>query len=132
MTPNADCIFCAVVQGEAPARVVHEDETTLAFLDINPIVDGHTLIVPRARDIGGFEVRRALPSAKRQMVGPFIFFDQMGPAEFLPTEGLDVRPHPAVSMVEEGVPDRRRGGPERCPAHAWRLPVMGRIATQAP
>ena len=45
---ETDCIFCAVVQGQAPARVVHQDETTLAFLDINPIVDGHTLIVPRA------------------------------------------------------------------------------------
>ena len=42
-----------------------------------------TLIVPRARDLGGFEVRRALPSPDRQMVGPFIFFDQMGPAEFI-------------------------------------------------
>ena len=40
------------------------------------------VIVPRARDLGGFEVRRALPSAERQMVGPFIFLDQMGPAEF--------------------------------------------------
>ena len=38
-----------------------------------------TVIVPRARDLGGFEVRRALPSAQRQMVGPFIFFDQFGP-----------------------------------------------------
>jgi hypothetical protein len=37
-----------------------------------------TVIVPRARDLGGFEVRRALPSSRRQMVGPFIFFDQMG------------------------------------------------------
>jgi hypothetical protein len=42
-----------------------------------------TIIVPRARDLGDFEVRRALPSPKRQMVGPFIFFDQMGPAEFI-------------------------------------------------
>ena len=41
------------------------------------------LIVPRAVDLGEMEVRRALPSVKRQMVGPFIFFDQMGPAEFL-------------------------------------------------
>jgi len=57
-----------------------------------------TLIVPRARDIGGFEVRRALPSPKRQMVGPFIFFDQMGPAEFLTGEGIDVRPHPHIGL----------------------------------
>lgn len=56
------------------------------------------VIVPRARDIGGFEVRRALPSAKRQMVGPFIFFDQMGPAEFLTGGGIDVRPHPHIGL----------------------------------
>jgi redox-sensitive bicupin YhaK (pirin superfamily) len=58
-----------------------------------------TIIVPRARDIGGFEVRRALPSAKRQMVGPFIFFDQMGPAEFLVGGGIDVRPHPHIGLA---------------------------------
>lgn len=58
-----------------------------------------TLIVPRARDIGGFEVRRALPSARRQMVGPFIFFDQMGPAEFLTDQGIDVRPHPHIGLA---------------------------------
>jgi hypothetical protein len=57
-----------------------------------------TEIVPRARDLGGFEVRRALPSAKRQMVGPFIFFDQMGPAEFLTGQGIDVRPHPHIGL----------------------------------
>ena len=57
-----------------------------------------TLIVPRARDIGGFEVRRALPAPKRQMVGPFIFFDQAGPAEFLTGKGVDVRPHPHIGL----------------------------------
>src|SRR5436190_1608690 len=46
------------------------------------------VIVPRARDLGGFEVRRALPAAEKQMVGPFIFFDQMGPAEFLIGAGI--------------------------------------------
>ena len=50
-----------------------------------------TLIVPRAVDLGEMTVRRALPSTKRQMVGPFIFFDQMGPAEFLTDQGIDVR-----------------------------------------
>jgi redox-sensitive bicupin YhaK (pirin superfamily) len=76
----------------------------------NPALDPHcptgdqvdvidTLIVPRARDLGGFEVRRALPAPKRQMVGPFIFFDQMGPAEFLPSRGLDVRPHPHIGLA---------------------------------
>ena len=57
-----------------------------------------TLIIPRARDLGGFEVRRALPAPKRQMVGPFIFFDQMGPAEFLTNQGIDVRPHPHIGL----------------------------------
>ncbi len=57
-----------------------------------------TIIVPRARDIGGFEVRRALPSGRRQMVGPFIFFDQAGPAEFLTGQGIDVRPHPHIGL----------------------------------
>lgn len=58
-----------------------------------------TMIVPRARDIGDFEVRRALPAPKRQMVGPFIFFDQIGPAEFLDDQGIDVRPHPHIGLA---------------------------------
>lgn len=58
-----------------------------------------TLIIPRARDLGGFEVRRALPAPARQMVGPFIFFDQAGPAEFLTGQGIDVRPHPHIGLA---------------------------------
>lgn len=58
-----------------------------------------TLIIPRARDLGDFEVRRALPAPKRQMVGPFIFFDQAGPAEFLTGQGVDVRPHPHIGLA---------------------------------
>jgi len=57
------------------------------------------VIVPRAHDLGGFEVRRALPAKERQMVGPFIFFDQMGPGEFLAGQGLDVRPHPHIGLA---------------------------------
>ena len=57
-----------------------------------------TVIVARSRDIGGFSVRRALPSAKRRMVGPFIFFDQFGPATFRPGEAFDVRPHPHIGL----------------------------------
>ena len=56
------------------------------------------LIVPRSRDLGSFAVRRALPSPKRQMVGPFIFFDQAGPAEFVTGKGVDVRPHPHIGL----------------------------------
>lgn len=57
------------------------------------------VIVPRAHDLGGFSVRRALPAAGKQMVGPFIFFDQMGPAEFLLGQGIDVRPHPHIGLA---------------------------------
>lgn len=57
------------------------------------------LVVPRSVDLGEMKVRRALPSADRQMVGPFIFFDQMGPAEFLTNQGIDVRPHPHINLA---------------------------------
>ena len=57
-----------------------------------------TVIVPRARDLGGFEVRRALPSAQRQMVGPVIFFDQFGPVVMQSGQGIDVRPHPHIGL----------------------------------
>jgi hypothetical protein len=59
-----------------------------------------TLIVTRTRDLGdGFQVRRALPSARRRMVGPFIFLDQMGPTVFRSGQGLDVRPHPHIGLA---------------------------------
>ena len=58
-----------------------------------------TIIVPRPRDIGVFEVRRLLPSAERRSVGPFVFFDQMGPAELAPGSGIDVRPHPHIGLA---------------------------------
>src|SRR6516162_2375256 len=58
-----------------------------------------TLIVPRTVDLGGFEVRRALPAPERQMVGPFIFFDQFGPAEIPAGQGADVRPHPHIGLA---------------------------------
>jgi redox-sensitive bicupin YhaK (pirin superfamily) len=57
------------------------------------------VLIPRTHDIGGFEVRRALPTQDRRMVGPFIFFDQMGPGEFLTGSGLDVRPHPHIGLA---------------------------------
>ena len=57
-----------------------------------------TLIIPRAHDIGGFEVRCALPSAQRPMVGTFIFFEQMGAGEFLTGQGLGVRSHMHVGL----------------------------------
>jgi redox-sensitive bicupin YhaK (pirin superfamily) len=57
------------------------------------------VIVPRTADLGGFTVRRALPHAQRRMVGPFIFFDHMGPAEFKSGQGVDVRPHPHIGLA---------------------------------
>jgi redox-sensitive bicupin YhaK (pirin superfamily) len=58
-----------------------------------------SVIVPRPRDLGGFEVRRVLPSTERQSVGPFVFFDQMGPAGLAPGQGIDVRPHPHIGLA---------------------------------
>ena len=58
------------------------------------------VIVPRTVDLGdGFAVRRALPSIQTRMVGPFIFFDHFGPAEFKAGNGLDVRPHPHIGLA---------------------------------
>jgi redox-sensitive bicupin YhaK (pirin superfamily) len=57
------------------------------------------LIETRPRDLGGFEVRRLLPMATRQSVGPFVFFDHMGPARFAPGTGIDVRPHPHIGLA---------------------------------
>ncbi len=57
------------------------------------------VIEARPRDLGGFSVRRALPSGLRRTVGPFVFFDHMGPAEMPPGRGIDVRPHPHIALA---------------------------------
>lgn len=57
------------------------------------------VIEPRARDVGGFDVRRVLPYMRRRTVGPFIFFDHMGPVDFPPGQGIDVRPHPHIGLA---------------------------------
>ena len=57
------------------------------------------IIVPPERDLGGFSVRRALPSAPTRSVGPFVFLDQMGPADFAAGAGIDVRPHPHIGLA---------------------------------
>lgn len=58
------------------------------------------VVVPRTHELGdNFEVRRALPSRQRRMVGPFVFLDQMGPHVFSPGQGLDVRPHPHIGLA---------------------------------
>jgi redox-sensitive bicupin YhaK (pirin superfamily) len=57
------------------------------------------IVEPSERDLGGFSVRRVLPSVGRRMVGPFVFFDHMGPAVFPPGAGMDVRPHPHINLA---------------------------------
>lgn len=57
------------------------------------------VIEPRPRDLGGVIVRRALPSPVRRVVGPFIFFDHVGPVEFAPGQGFDVKPHPHIALA---------------------------------
>ncbi len=56
-------------------------------------------IKPATKDLGGFQVRRALPDARRKLVGPFIFFDHMGPTQFAPGAGIDVRAHPHIGIA---------------------------------
>lgn len=57
------------------------------------------VIEPHIKDLGGFEARRSLPQEARTLVGPFIFFDHLGPATFPPGEGVDVRPHPHINLA---------------------------------
>lgn len=61
--------------------------------------DLELIICGQERDLGGFSVRRILPHAQHRMVGPFIFFDHIGPANFKPDEGIDVRPHPHIGLA---------------------------------
>jgi redox-sensitive bicupin YhaK (pirin superfamily) len=56
-------------------------------------------LLPTTHDLGGFKVHRTLPHRERTMVGPFIFFDQMGPAHLDPGNGIDVRPHPHINLA---------------------------------
>ncbi len=63
-----------------------------------PCSEIELIIRPRERDLGGFNVRRCLPSAQKPLVGPFIFFDHLGPTEFPAGAGIDVRPHPHINL----------------------------------
>lgn len=59
----------------------------------------HTILHPKDRDLGGFSVRRLLPAETMKSVGPFVFFDHLGPAKFLPGQGIDVRSHPHIGLA---------------------------------
>jgi redox-sensitive bicupin YhaK (pirin superfamily) len=65
---------------------------------VDPADPAALILEARTRDLGGFSVRRALPSGERRLVGPFILFDHLGPAEFPPGHGIDVRPHPHIGL----------------------------------
>jgi len=72
---------------------------TPAPVPVERAAPGRVLITPRLRDLGGFSVRRVLPAPRHRMVGPFAFFDHMGPADFAPGGGIDVRPHPHINLA---------------------------------
>ena len=71
---------------------------------LDPVCTGHSgsvalVVKPNSKDLGEFSVRRVLPAPERRMVGPFIFFDHMGPADFAPGQGIQVRPHPHIGIA---------------------------------
>ena len=57
------------------------------------------IITPKDKDLGGFSVRRVLPAVQQRMIGPWLFFDHMGPAKFKAGEGINVRPHPHINLA---------------------------------
>ncbi|CCJ50017.1 pirin family protein [Bordetella parapertussis] len=71
----------------------------MSILNNAPQSAVQTIVVPRTSDLGGFEVRRALPSAQQRLVGPFVFLDEMGPVQFPAGVGMDVRPHPHIGLA---------------------------------
>ncbi|MCA0406023.1 MAG: pirin family protein [Proteobacteria bacterium] len=74
----------------------HPEDPALGDRDACDLIE--QIIIPRTSDLGGLPVRRALPVVGRRMVGPFVFLDEMGPAEFRLGEGLDIRPHPHIGL----------------------------------
>ena len=77
-----------------------ETDSKMAECDVKAGCDAIEVIIqPREKDLGGFSVRRTLPTKTRKMVGPWIFFDHMGPAEFAAGDGINVRPHPHINLA---------------------------------
>ena len=68
----------------------------MTSLDVSVV---EVVVQGRARDVAGFPVRRSLPSLQRRRVGPFVFFDHMGPVDLPPGEGMDVAPHPHIGLA---------------------------------
>ena len=76
-----------------------EGKGSLCVEENNPCTGIVTILEPKEKDLGGFVVRRLLPAVGRKMVGPFVFFDHLGPVDFAPGEGIDVRPHPHIGLA---------------------------------
>src|SRR3954464_3525728 len=94
------CVWCPRISGSRVGGRMSWQVPEEPFADRDVASAIETVILPRTRDLGdGFQVRRALPSMRRRMVGPFIFFDQMGPTVLRPGQGLDVRPHPHIGLA---------------------------------
>jgi redox-sensitive bicupin YhaK (pirin superfamily) len=102
-----DAVACRIASsGLRARRPTRDEESTVSIQPCNdpdcapasPATVRRT-VRPKPRDLGGFEVRRVLPAPDVRSVGPFVFFDQMGPADFRPGEGIDVRPHPHVCLA---------------------------------
>jgi redox-sensitive bicupin YhaK (pirin superfamily) len=74
---------------EASDPCLQKEEAYLSSCDLI-----EKIIPPRSKDLGGFMVRRILPINGQRKVGPWVFFDHMGPAQFQKGEGINVRPHP--------------------------------------
>src|SRR4051812_1853618 len=88
----------AAQQGGGRERCVLRLERRTRYTPVMPI--GTPLILaPRVHDLGGFTVRRVLPQLRARHIGPFVFFDHMGPAQFAPGIGMDVRPHPHIGLA---------------------------------
>ena len=79
------------------SNLADQAEQTCDVSDTSALVE--LLIKPRDRDLGGFSVRRVLPTAQKRMVGPWIFFDHMGPVTFAAGKGVNVRPHPHINLA---------------------------------
>ncbi len=95
-------------------------------------------LLPVTHDLGGFKVHRTLPHKERTLVGPFIFFDQMGPARLTAGEGIDVRPHPHINLATvtflfDGAIDHRDsiGSCQRIEPGAVNLMTAGRGITHS-
>src|SRR5690606_1194715 len=100
--------FVSKIRSLPRLKATHKRRLTMSNLSPSPTQHCSTqnqcpsvelLIQPRDKDLGGFSVRRVLPTARRKLVGPWIFFDHMGPARFPAGQGINVRPHPHINLA---------------------------------